>query len=158
MTKLHLTLWSKVLLSDFYGNQRFITGKRNHWILPSARWIQSAHSHPNFFKIHLNIIIPSTPRSVKWLQATNIMLDPDHCLRQIWYIRHFEGWLYSRLQVTDCHYAKGKISNISWSASQGLCSMDSNIISGGNYIESGYSSPPRTLSVVRVTLFGVSTP
>jgi hypothetical protein len=46
----------------FYGTRRFIAvfTRASHWIVSWARWIQSTLSHPISFKIHFNIIFPST--------------------------------------------------------------------------------------------------
>jgi hypothetical protein len=73
------TLWSRVLLEKFsgsqlvkkfptfYGTRRFITAftKAPHLSLSWARSIQSM-SPSYFLKIHLNIILPSTPGYSKW--------------------------------------------------------------------------------------------
>ena len=54
-------------LSAFYGTQRFITAFKSARYLSQA-WASSIHSMSpsNFLKIHLNIILPSTPGSPKW--------------------------------------------------------------------------------------------
>ena len=51
----------------FYGSRRFITvfTRARHLSLSLARSIQSMPLSP-FSKIHLNIILPSTPGSFKW--------------------------------------------------------------------------------------------
>jgi len=74
-----LTPWSRVLFEKltgpqlvkifpaFYGNRMFITAftSARHLSLSWARTIQSI-SHNPLPKIHLNIILPFTPRSSKW--------------------------------------------------------------------------------------------
>ena len=51
----------------FYWNRKLITvfTKAQHVSLPRTRSIQSMPSQNDFFKIHFNIILPSTPRSSK---------------------------------------------------------------------------------------------
>jgi len=75
-----LTPWSRVLLENltgfqlvkkfpaFYGTRRFITTftSARHLSLSWASSIQSMPPISHFLKIHLNIILPSTPGSPKW--------------------------------------------------------------------------------------------
>ena len=75
-----LTPYSRVLLEKltgfqlvkkfpaFYGTRRFITAftSARHLSLSWASSIQSIPPTSYFLKIHLNIILPSTPESPKW--------------------------------------------------------------------------------------------
>jgi len=72
--------WSRVLIEKltvsqlvkkfpaFYGTRRFITHSQVSAICPSSEPALSSPypSHPNFLKIHLHMILPSTPGSAKW--------------------------------------------------------------------------------------------
>jgi len=74
-----LTLYTRILLvkltvshlvkkfPSFYRTRRFITAftRARHLYLSLTRWIQSMMPS-NFQKIHLHIILPSTPGSSKW--------------------------------------------------------------------------------------------
>ena len=75
-----ITPWSRVLLEKltglqvvkkfpaFYGTQRFITAF-THACQLSLSWVSSIESitpTSHFLKIHINIILPSTPGSSKW--------------------------------------------------------------------------------------------
>jgi len=75
-----VTPWSRVFLEnltgfqlvkkfpEFYGTRRFITAftSARHLSLSWASSIQSIPPTSYFLKIHLNIILPSTPFSPKW--------------------------------------------------------------------------------------------
>ena len=75
-----LTPWCRVLLEQltglqllkkfpaFHGTRRFITALTSvrHLSLSWASSIQSTPPTSYFLKIHLNIILPSTPLSPKW--------------------------------------------------------------------------------------------
>ena len=52
----------------FYGTRKFITAftSARHLSLSRASSIQSMPPTSHFLKIHLNIILPSTPESSKW--------------------------------------------------------------------------------------------
>jgi hypothetical protein len=65
-SSLSLSFSKNILFS--YGTRRFITvfTKSRHWTLSWASWIQSAPTDLCLPKVHLNVIIPPTPRSSQW--------------------------------------------------------------------------------------------
>ena len=79
------TPWSRVLLqkltgsrvvnkfSAFFGTQRFVTAftSARHLSLSAASSIQSIPPTSHFLKIHLDIILSSTPGSSKWMEWDN---------------------------------------------------------------------------------------
>ena len=121
-----LTPWSTVLLEKltglqlakkfpkFYGTRRFITAVTNARNL-SLSWASSIQSIPptsHFLKIHLNIILPSMPKSPKWSLSlrfphqnplygsppyTRCMLRPSHSSR--FYHQNIIGWVVQNIKL-----------------------------------------------------------